>query len=257
VVAEELGKVPRVTSGVAIERAADLAAILTNLEPGDVLFIDEIHRLPKKVEELLYPALEAGRLDIVLGKGPSARTVELPLSPFLLIGATTRIAEVSSPLRSRFGGGVYQLELYKDEDIATILARSATLIRFAISHDVLSLIASRSRHTPRTGNALLKRFRDYASVKGKDPSPELFEEACGLFGVDRVGLTKDDQRYLDVLVNTFKGGPTGVRNIATALHEEAATLEDLYEPFLFAKGFIERTPRGRIATSKAREHLSS
>ena len=255
VISNNIGRAPRVTSGVAIERAADLATILTNLEAGDVLFIDEIHRLNKKVEELLYPALEAGRLDIVLGKGPTARTVQLNLEPFLLIGATTRIAEVSSPLRSRFGGGVYQLELYKDEDIATILERSASLINFPLPKEVLSSIASRSRQTPRTANALLKRFRDYTSVKGKEPSTELFEEACVLFGVDKKGLTRDDQRYLHTLIHTFRGGPTGLRNIATALHEEPSTLEDLYEPFLFAKGFIERTPRGRIATPRAHEHV--
>lgn len=255
IIGHELGRPVRITSGVAVERAADLAAILTNLEPGDVLFIDEIHQLSKKVEELLYPALEAGRLDIILGKGPSARTVQLDLPPFALVGATTRIAQVSSPLRSRFGGGVHQLDLYTDEEIRQIISRSSKLLKFDVPEDVLSLIAARSRSTPRTANYLLKRFRDYVSVQNKNPDPELLEKACELFGIDHMGLTKDDRRYLNTLIETFKGGPVGIKTLATALGEEVATLEDLYEPFLIRLGFIERTGRGRVATSRAYEHL--
>ncbi len=255
VIANELQAPVRVTSGVAVERAADLAAILTNLEPGDVLFIDEIHQLSKKVEELLYPALEAGRLDIILGKGPSARTVQLDLPPFALVGATTRIAQVSSPLRSRFGGGVHQLDLYTDKEIQEIISRSAKLLQFDIPEDVLALIAHRSRSTPRTANFLLKRFRDYVSVQDKKPDPELFADACKLFGIDEMGLTKDDRRYLKVLIETFRGGPVGIKTLATALGEEVTTLEDLYEPYLIRLGFVERTTRGRIATQKAYEHL--
>ena len=255
VIGHELGCPVRVTSGVAVERAADLASILTNLEPGDVLFIDEIHQLSKKVEELLYPALEAGRLDIILGKGPSARTVQLELPPFALVGATTRIAQVSSPLRSRFGGGVHQLDLYTDKEIQTIISRSAKLLKFDVPEDVLALIAKRSRSTPRTANFLLKRFRDYVSVQNKKPDPKLFEEACKLFGIDEMGLTKDDRRYLKVLIETFRGGPVGSKTLATALGEEVTTLEDLYEPYLIRLGFVERTAQGRIATRRAYEHL--
>lgn len=255
VIAKQLNTPVRVTSGVAIERAADLAAILTNLEPGDILFIDEIHQLSKKVEELLYPALEAGRLDIILGKGPSARTVQLELPPFALIGATTRIAQVSSPLRSRFGGGVHQLELYTDDEISSILKRSAKLLSFDAPEDVFDAIATRSRSTPRAANYLLKRFRDYCSVKEKAPSTELLEEACTLFGIDDAGLSRDDRRYLTTLLHTFRGGPTGMKTLATALNEEVATLEDLYEPYLIMLGFIERTTQGRKITERGRQHI--
>lgn len=255
VVGKHLQAPVRITSGVAIERAADLAAILTNLEPGDILFIDEIHQLSKKVEELLYPALEAGRLDIILGKGPSARTVQLELPPFTLVGATTRIAQVSSPLRSRFGGGVHQLELYSEDELARILSRSAKLLSFDIPDDVLLGIASRSRGTPRAANYLLKRVRDYCAVKNADPSLDLLDEACALFGIDSIGLNRDDRRYLRTLADTFSGGPTGMKNLATALNEEPTTLEDLYEPYLIRVGFIERTPRGREITSRGKAHL--
>lgn len=255
IIANELNAPIRVTSGVAVERAGDLAAILTNLEPGDILFIDEIHQLSKKVEELLYPALEAGRLDIILGKGPSARTVQLDLPPFTLVGATTRIAQVSSPLRSRFGGGVHQLDLYTDDEIATIISRSARLLKFSVPDDVLQIIAQRSRSTPRNANYLLKRFRDYVSVQKKNPTIPLFAEASTLFGIDDKGLNKDDRKYLKVLIETFRGGPVGSKTLATALGEEVSTLEDLYEPYLIRLGFIERTTRGRIATQRAYEHM--
>jgi holliday junction DNA helicase RuvB len=244
------------TSGVAIERAGDLAAILTNLEPKTVLFIDEIHRLSRKIEELLYPALESGHLDIVLGKGPSARTVELALPPFTLVGATTRVAELSGPLRSRFGGGIYQLDFYGDEDLRDIVRRSATLLGLDAPRDVVERIAARSRATPRVANALLKRVRDFSQVHGRSLSAALLDDACELFGIDARGLTKDDRRYLDALLKSFRSGPAGVRAIAASLHEDADTVEHVYEPYLLRLGFIERSPRGRILTPQGRAYLS-
>lgn len=243
------------TSGVAIERAGDLAAILTNLEPNTVLFIDEIHRLSRKIEELLYPALESGHLDIILGKGPSARTVELSLPPFTLVGATTRVAELSGPLRSRFGGGVYQLDFYNDEDLRDIVRRSAELLQLSVPEDVIERIATRSRATPRIANALLKRVRDFSEVHNVPLSKEVCDEACKLFGIDVLGLTKDDRRYLVTLADGFRGGPAGVRAIAAALHEDGDTVEYMYEPFLLRLGFIERSSRGRILTPKGRSYL--
>jgi len=245
------------TSGVAIERAADLAAILTNLEPGSVLFIDEIHQLSNKIEELLYPALENGTLDIVLGKGPSARTVELALPPFMLVGATTRVSQLSSPLRSRFGGGVYQLDFYNDEDLRAIIKRSGQVLGLSVPDAVVERVASRSRATPRIANALLKRVRDYSEVHEQPLSIEVADAACALFGIDSLGLTKDDRRYLETLRDGFKGGPTGVRALASALHEEPDTVENIYEPYLLRLGFIERSSRGRILTDKGRVYLSS
>jgi holliday junction DNA helicase RuvB len=244
------------TSGVAIERAGDLAAILTNLEPKTVLFIDEIHRLSRKIEELLYPALESGHLDIILGKGPSARTVELALPPFTLVGATTRVAELSGPLRSRFGGGTYQLDFYGDDDLRDIVRRSAALLGLDAPPDVVERIAARSRATPRVANALLKRVRDFSQVHGRELSATLLDEACELFGIDERGLTKDDRRYLDTLLKSFRGGPAGVRAIAAALHEDADTVEHVYEPYLLRLGFVERSPRGRILTPQGRAYLS-
>lgn len=245
------------TSGVAIERAADLASILTNLEPGTVLFIDEIHQLSSKVEELLYPALESGSLDIVLGKGPSARTVELALPPFTLVGATTRVAQLSSPLRSRFGGGVYQLDFYTDDDLRRIIRRSAGVLGLDTPDEVVERVASRSRATPRVANALLKRVRDYAQVENKPLSAEVADLACELFGIDTLGLTKDDRRYLETLRDAFKCGPAGIRALASALHEDPDTVENVYEPYLLRLGFVERSPRGRILTSKGKEYLQN
>lgn len=245
------------TSGVAIERAADLASILTNLEPGTVLFIDEIHQLSSKVEELLYPALESGSLDIVLGKGPSARTVELALPPFTLVGATTRVAQLSSPLRSRFGGGVYQLDFYTDDDLRRIIRRSAGVLSLEAPDEVIERVASRSRATPRVANALLKRVRDYAQVENRPLSAEVADLACELFGIDALGLTKDDRRYLETLRDAFKGGPAGIRALASALHEDPDTVENVYEPYLLRLGFVERSPRGRMLTAKGREYLGA
>ena len=244
------------TSGVAIERAADLAAILTNLEPGTVLFIDEIHRLSRKIEELLYPALESSHLDLVLGKGPSARTVELALPPFTLVGATTRVADLSGPLRSRFGGGVFQLDFYTDSDIRDILRRSAKLLKLKAPEEVIGRVAARSRATPRIANSLLKRVRDFSEVHNRPLSAKLCDEACELFGIDAIGLTKDDRRFLEALQKSFRGGPAGVRALAAALHEDPDTIEQVYEPYLLRLGFIERSPRGRMLTMKGRLYLS-
>jgi Holliday junction DNA helicase RuvB len=243
------------TSGVAIERAGDLAAILTNLEPGTVLFIDEIHQLSRKVEELLYPALESGTLDIVLGKGPSARTVDLALPPFTLVGATTKVASLSSPLRSRFGGGVYQLDFYSDQDLRRIIARSASVLGLDAPKEVIEMVAARSRATPRVANSLLKRVRDFGEVHERALSVEVMEEASKLFGIDSLGLTKDDRRYLETLENGFKGGPAGIRALASAMHEDEETLEMVYEPYLLRLGFIERSLRGRLLTAKGRLYL--
>lgn len=246
----------KTTSGVAIERAGDLAAILTNLEPNTVLFIDEIHQLSRKIEELLYPALESGTLDIVLGKGPSARTVELSLPPFTLVGATTKVASLSSPLRSRFGGGVYQLDFYSDNDLKTIIKRSAKKLGLKAGDDVIERIAARSRATPRVANSLLKRVRDFSEVHERPLSPEVCDEACELFGIDMLGLTKDDRRYLETLREGFRGGPAGVRALASAMHEDEDTIEQVYEPYLLRLGFIERSLRGRMLTAKGRAYLS-
>jgi len=254
-VAQTLDAPLKTTSGVAIERAGDLAAILTNLEPGTVLFIDEIHQLSHKIEELLYPALESGSLDIILGKGPSARTVELALPPFTLVGATTRVAQLSSPLRSRFGGGVYQLDFYNDDDLRRIIHRSASVLNLEVDDAVVERIASRSRATPRVANALLKRVRDYAEVEEMPITPEVCDLACQLFGIDEFGLTKDDRRYLETLRDGFKGGPAGIRALASAMHEDPDTVENVYEPYLLRLGFIERSSRGRILTPKGRDYL--
>lgn len=245
----------KTTSGVAIERAGDLAAILTNLEPGTVLFIDEIHRLGTKIEELLYPALESGSLDIILGKGPSARTVALSLPPFTLVGATTRVAQISGPLRSRFGGGVYQLDFYSDEDLRAIIKRSAKKLSLSAPDAVIKQIASRSRATPRVANALLKRVRDFSEVRNKALTSEVCDEACQLFGIDALGLTKDDRRYLETLEKGFRGGPAGVRALASALHEDPDTVENVYEPYLMRLGFVERGQRGRMLTARGRAYL--
>ncbi len=254
-VALTLGSQLKNTSGVAIERAGDLAAILTNLEPNTVLFIDEIHRLSHKIEELLYPALESGHLDIILGKGPSARTIELALPPFTLVGATTRIAELSEPLRSRFGGGTYQLDFYSDDDLRDIVRRSAALLDLSVPEEVVERVAARSRATPRIANALLKRVRDFSQVHERPLSAAVCDEACELFGIDVLGLTKDDRRYLTTLAEGFRGGPAGVRAIAAALHEDPDTIESVYEPYLLRLGFIERSSRGRILTQKGRSYL--
>lgn len=254
-ISRELGGNLRTTSGPAIERVGDLAALLTNLSQGDILFIDEIHRLGRTIEEVLYPAMESGVLNIILGKGPSARTLELPLPPFTLIAATTRVADLSAPLRSRFSGGVYRLEFYTEDDIAEIVKRSAKILDVKIDQSGVREIAKRSRSTPRTANYLLKRARDYAQLKRISLSEKAVSEALGMLEVDELGLTPIDRKLLSVLIERFNGGPAGVNALAAALGEEQSTVAEVHEPFLLQLGLIERTPRGRVATKKAYEHL--
>lgn len=253
--AKELGANMRATAGPVIERVGDLAAILTNLEPGDVLFIDEIHRLHKTIEEVLYPAMEAGKLDIIIGKGPSARTIELVLPTFTLVGATTRIGLISAPLRSRFSGGVFQLDFYSEKEIEQILKRSAKILGIEAEKEALEEIARRSRKTPRTANYLLKRSRDVAQLDRVPLSKSIAEKALAMIGIDIAGLTPSDRRILEALISKFGGGPVGVKTLAAAAAEEEQTIEDVYEPYLMQEGFLERTPRGRVVTARAREHL--
>lgn len=254
-IAHELGGNMRSTSGPAIERVGDLAALLTNLGAGDILFIDEIHRLSRSIEEVLYPAMEGGMLNIIIGKGPSARTLELPLPPFTLIAATTRVADLSAPLRSRFSGGVFRLEFYNENDIASIVRRSAKILNVEIDDSGVREIAKRSRATPRTANYLLKRARDYAQLKRVPLSAGAVMEALGMLEVDALGLTPLDRKLLAALIERFQGGPTGVGALAAALAEEPNTLSEVHEPFLLQLGLIERTPRGRVATALAYKHL--
>lgn len=254
-IARETGRNIRVTSGPAIEKVGDLASILTNLQPNDILFIDEIHRLNKMIEEVLYPAMESGVLDIIIGKGPSARTIQLDLPPFTLIGATTRVASLSAPLRSRFSGGTYRLEYYSKEELGKIVERSAKLLGINMEPAAIEEVVIRSRQTPRTANYFLKRARDFAQVHKKDADQNVVKEALNLLGVDEFGLNQADRKYLEVLVEKFGGGPVGVQTLATALSEEESTIEDVVEPYLIQQGFIERTPRGRVATDKVYSHM--
>lgn len=255
-IAKETNSNIKITSGPAIEKVGDLASILTNLSKGDILFIDEIHRLNKTIEEVLYPALESGVLDIIIGKGPSARTVQLDLPSFTLIAATTRIAMISSPLRSRFSGGVYRLEFYSEQEIGRIIARSSQILGVPIEDEAVTLIARRSRMTPRTANYLLKRCRDFAQLSKTSIDNKTVREALTLLGVDEVGLLESDRKFLEALINKFNGGPVGLNTLAASLSEEEATIEEFHEPYLLQLGFIERTSRGRIATQKAYEHLN-
>lgn len=254
-IAKEIGAQIKVTSGPAILKVGDLASILTNLSPGDVLFIDEIHRLNKAIEEVLYPAMESGQLDIIIGKGPSARTIQLELPPFTLIAATTRIAMLSSPLRSRFGGGVFRLEFYSNEEIEEIIKRSAKILGVAVPKAASKEIAKRSRFTPRTANYLLKRARDFAQVNRGTLSKETVDQALALLGIDELGLGYSDRSLLKTLIEKFGGGPVGLNTLSAALSEEQATIEEVHEPYLLQLGLIERTSRGRTATPKAFEHL--
>ena len=254
-IAKETGRQMKITSGPAIEKVGDLASILTNLSPGDIIFIDEIHRLNKMVEEILYPAMESGVLDIIIGKGPSARTIQLDLPPFTLIAATTRVALVSSPLRSRFSGGVFRLEFYSNEEIAEIIRRSSKLLETELNEDALKEIAMRSRFTPRTANYFLKRCRDYAQVNKKKLDKETVKNALHMLSIDEIGLNTSDRKFLEILIQKFGGGPVGLKTIAAALSEEEATVEEVIEPYLIQLGLLERTARGRVATVKAYEHL--
>jgi Holliday junction DNA helicase RuvB len=254
-IAKETGRQMKITSGPAIEKVGDLASILTNLASGDILFIDEIHRLNKMVEEILYPAMESGVLDIIIGKGPSARTIQLDLPPFTLIAATTRVALVSSPLRSRFSGGVFRLEFYSNEEIAKIIKRSSNLLATKLDEEALIEIAQRSRYTPRTANYFLKRCRDFAQVHKKQLDKKTVKEALEMLAIDDLGLNTSDKKFLEVLIKKFSGGPVGLKTIAAAMSEEEATVEEVIEPYLIQLGLLERTARGRVATKKAYEHL--
>lgn len=255
IIANELGVSLRTTSGPAIERPGDLAALLTNLQKGDVLFIDEIHRLHRTVEEVLYPAMEDFALDIMIGKGPSARSVRLDLPPFTLIGATTRAGLLSAPLRDRFGV-VSRLEFYTVDELSYIVSRGAEILDIDILGDAASEIALRSRGTPRIANRLLKRVRDYAQVRGDGViTPDVTQEALQMLQVDPMGLDLIDHKMLNAMIHSFRGGPVGLDTIAATIGEESQTIEDVYEPYLLQIGFLQRTPRGRVVTPTAYSHL--
>lgn len=255
IIANELGVNFRVTSGPAIERAGDLAALLTNLGEKDVLFIDEIHRLSRHVEEVLYSAMEDYALDIIIGKGPSARSIRLDLAPFTLIGATTRAGALASPLRDRFGV-ISRLEYYQPDELACIVNRTAEVLNVEIETGGAYEIAKRSRGTPRIANRLLKRVRDYAQVAGNGIITDVTaDKALAMLEVDKCGLDKTDRNMLLAIIQNFKGGPVGLDTLAAIISEENDTIEDVYEPFLLQMGFLQRTPRGRVATQKAYEHL--
>ena len=255
IIAKEMQADIKVTSGPAIEKAGDLAAILTNLNKGDVLFIDEIHRLNKSIEEILYPAMEDYSLDIIVGKGPSARTLKLDLPHFTLVGATTRLSLISSPLRDRFGN-VFRIDFYNPQEINQVVSRSANILNIGLDEDASLEIAMRSRSTPRIANRLLKRVRDYAQVKGDNYiKMDLCQQAMELLNVDKKGLDEIDRRVLETIVEKFNGGPVGLGTIAAAVNEEVATIEEIYEPFLIQQGFLARTSRGRVVTKFGYEHL--
>lgn len=255
IIASEMGAGIRITSGPAIEKQGDLAALLTNLKENDVLFIDEIHRLPRQVEEILYPAMEDFNLDIIMGKGPSARSIRLPLPHFTLIGATTRAGQLTSPLRDRFGH-LLRLELYSENELSEIVMRSAGILEMPIEKDGALEIARRSRGTPRIANRLLKRVRDYAMVKGDGViTRKMADGALKMLEIDALGLDAIDRRMLTAIIRFFDGGPVGLETLSATIGEEAVTLEDVYEPYLLQLGFLNRTPRGRCATARAYEHL--
>ena len=255
IIASEMGHNIRVTSGPAIERAGDLASILTNLNAGDVLFIDEIHRLSHAVEEVLYPAMEDYALDIMIGKGPSARSIRLDLPKFTLIGATTRAGMLTSPLRDRFGIS-FRLELYTPEQLSVIVERSAKILKIECDHDGALEIASRSRGTPRIANRLIRRVRDFAEVRGNGRiTVEVAQEALDMLEVDELGLDHTDRTMLETMIRKFGGGPVGLDTLAASTGEDATTIEDVYEPYLLQLGFLMRTPRGRVCTRAAYEHM--
>jgi Holliday junction DNA helicase RuvB len=257
IIARELGVTIRYTSGPAIERAGDLAAILTSLDERDILFIDEIHRLNRAVEEILYPAMEDYALDVMIGKGPSARSLRLTLRPFTIVGATTRAGRISGPLRDRFGA-VYRLDFYADDDLVAIVRRSARILGIEVSDDAAVAIAGRARATPRIVNRLLRRVRDHAEVHGDGRiSLASVEEAMGVLEIDALGLDATDRRLLAAIIQKFGGGPVGVAALGAVLAEETETVEDVYEPFLLRIGFLDRTPQGRVATDRARAHLAA
>ena len=255
IIAAEMGVNIRVTSGPAIEKQGDLAALLTNLSEGDVLFIDEIHRLSRSVEEILYPAMEDNALDIIIGKGPSARSIRIDLPHFTLIGATTRAGQLTTPLRDRFGV-MLKLELYTPEELATIVTRSAGILGFDINPDGAYEIASRSRGTPRVANRLLKRVRDFAQVRGKGViDSEIANFALQKLEIDALGLDNTDRKMMETIIKFYDGGPVGLETLASSTGEDAVTIEDVYEPYLLQLGFIARTPRGRVALPNAYKHF--
>lgn len=255
IIANEMGVNIRITSGPAIEKQGDLAALLTNLQEGDVLFIDEIHRLNRSVEEVLYPAMEDRALDIIIGKGPSARSIRLDLPNFTLVGATTRAGQLSAPLRDRFGV-IMRLELYTPQELAIIVKRSASILGIDIDDEGAAQIATRSRGTPRIANRLLKRSRDFAEVKYNGViTREAAADALSRMEVDELGLDATDRRLLTAMIKNYNGGPVGLETIAAAIGEEAVTIEDVYEPYLMQIGFLSRTPRGRCASHAAYKHL--
>ncbi len=255
IIANEMGVNIRITSGPAIEKQGDLAALLTNLQEGDVLFIDEIHRLNRSVEEVLYPAMEDRALDIIIGKGPSARSIRLDLPNFTLVGATTRAGQLSAPLRDRFGV-IFRLELYTPQELSVIVKRSAGILGIEIDDQGTAMIASRSRGTPRIANRLLKRSRDFAQVKYNGViTEEAASDALSRMEVDDLGLDAVDRRLLTTMIKNYNGGPVGLETIAAAIGEEAVTIEDVYEPYLMQIGFLSRTPRGRCVSSAAYKHL--
>ena len=255
IIAHEMGVSIRLTSGPAIERPGDLAAILSNLQRDDVLFIDEIHRLPRPAEEILYPVMEEFALDIVLGRGPGARSIRLSIPPFTLVGATTRYAMLSPPLRDRFGA-VYRLDFYQQEDMATLVHRNAALLQLPIEEDGALEIACRARGTPRVANRLLKRVRDYAQVMADGVvTRDVAREALARLEIDELGLDEVDHKVLSTIVEKFDGGPVGIETIAASISEDPDTIMDVYEPYLMQVGFLQRTPRGRVATARAYQHL--
>lgn len=255
IIANELGSSLRITSGPAIEKVADLASILTNLNKGDVLFIDEIHRLSKSVEEVLYPAMEDYALDFILGKGPSARTMRLKLQPFTLIGATTKVGMLTNPLRDRFGV-ICRLEMYTVDELSSIIVRSAGILGIDIDYEASIELAKRSRGTPRVANRFLKRLRDFAEVKGEGKiSLQLAKDTLSLLEVDELGLDFTDRNLLTTIIDKFHGGPVGLDTLSAASGEDSNTIEDVYEPYLIQLGFIARTPRGRVALPNAYKHL--
>jgi len=255
IIAKEMGVNIKVTSRPAIEKAGDLAAILTNLEKGDVLFIDEIHRMNRNIEEILYPAMEDYALDIIIGKGPSARTLKLELPQFTLVGATTRLSMLSSPLRDRFGN-IFRIDFYKPEEIHEVVKRSAKILKVKMNEEAAREIAKRSRWTPRIANRILKRVRDFSQVRGKEEiNKDECTEALKMLDIDQLGLDEIDRRVLKIIIEKYNGGPVGLGTIAAATNEEVATIEEIYEPFLLQQGFLMRTPRGRAATRSAYEHL--
>jgi Holliday junction DNA helicase RuvB len=255
IIASEMGAPLRVTAGPVLERAGDLAAILTNLDPGEVLFIDEIHRLGPTVEEILYPALEDFRLDLVIGQGPAARTVKIELPRFTLVGATTRAGLISAPLRARFGI-VHRLDFYRPEELALIIERSARILGIPIDQDGALEIARRSRGTPRVSNRLLRRVRDFAQVeRARKIDLTAARKALTLLEVDEFGFDDLDRKILGTLIEHYAGGPAGIKSLAVAVGEDTGTIEDLYEPYLIQEGFLQRTPRGRVATRRAYQHL--